>query len=353
MKTLSVCMIVKDEHLVLDRCLSAVIKFAEQIVVVDTGSTDDSVHIARRYTDEVYNYQWNDNFADARNYSFSFATCDYVMWLDADDVVDDQNIERIIELKNNLSADCYMLRYNVGFNGDSVTHSFYRERILKNNGQFKWEGCVHECITPSGKIEYVDIAVSHRKLQVHDSDRNLNIYLNKLKTSKLNQREQYYFARELYYHGRIDECIDNMEKFVSQPAFVENTIDGLLILAECYVSKGDHATALNKLYTTFNYDIPRANTCCKIGDIFLSSNKYNMAIYWFKCATNCPVTDKKGGFVENECYNFYPYIQMCVCYYNMGDNATASMYNELAGKYRPNDSAVISNRKFFDQISKS
>jgi glycosyltransferase involved in cell wall biosynthesis len=90
MFTLSVCMIVKDEEPVLARCLACARRFADEIIVVDTGSVDRTKEIAAGFTDRVYEYAWRDDFAAARNYSYSLANCDYIMWLDADDVVEAQ-----------------------------------------------------------------------------------------------------------------------------------------------------------------------------------------------------------------------------------------------------------------------
>ncbi|MDE7305797.1 MAG: glycosyltransferase family 2 protein, partial [Clostridia bacterium] len=85
--SLSVCLIVKDEQEVLARCLSCAKKFADEIVVVDTGSTDDTVKIAKSFTDKVFFFKWCDDFSAARNFAFEKAGCDLVMWLDADDII--------------------------------------------------------------------------------------------------------------------------------------------------------------------------------------------------------------------------------------------------------------------------
>lgn len=82
--TISVTLICKNEEENLKRLLPT-LTFADEIVVVDTGSCDGTVTVARRYTDNVYFYSWRDNFASARNYAVKKANCDYVMWLDADD----------------------------------------------------------------------------------------------------------------------------------------------------------------------------------------------------------------------------------------------------------------------------
>ena len=88
--SLSVCMIVKNEEAVIGRCLNCVCKFADQIIVVDTGSADNTVEEVKKFTDNVYFFKWCDDFSAARNFSLEKADCEYVMWLDADDVISDE-----------------------------------------------------------------------------------------------------------------------------------------------------------------------------------------------------------------------------------------------------------------------
>ena len=95
--TLSVCLIVKDEERVLGRCLSAAIQFADELIVVDTGSKDRSREIAGEYTDLVFSEPWQNSFAKARNFAASKACCDYVMWLDADDVIYPAEIKKLLK----------------------------------------------------------------------------------------------------------------------------------------------------------------------------------------------------------------------------------------------------------------
>ena len=146
MITISLCMIVKNEEDVLARCLDFAINFADEIIIVDTGSTDRTKEIAALYTDQVYDFEWIDDFAAARNFAFSKATMEYCMWLDADDMV--------------------MMRYHTGFdkNGDP-TFSYNRERLIKNNKGYSWQGAIHEAITPCGNILYTDIAVCNQKTE--------------------------------------------------------------------------------------------------------------------------------------------------------------------------------------------
>lgn len=101
MPTLSLCMIVKDEERVLARCLDSVRKAVDEIIIVDTGSTDQTKAIARKYTEAIYDFDWVDDFSAARNFSFSKATMDYLLWLDADDVITPENLCALLDLKQN------------------------------------------------------------------------------------------------------------------------------------------------------------------------------------------------------------------------------------------------------------
>ena len=105
MVTISVCMIVKNEEKVLAGCLDSLEGLWEELIIVDTGSTDSTKEIARKYTDKVYDFSWTGNFSDARNYSFSLAKGDYIYSADADEVLDEENRKKFLILKNVLTTD--------------------------------------------------------------------------------------------------------------------------------------------------------------------------------------------------------------------------------------------------------
>ena len=86
MISISLCMIVKNEEKLLKRCLDSYRPVCDEIVIVDTGSTDRTKEIAAGYTDLIYDYPWTNDFAAARNFAFSKANCDYIFSADADEV---------------------------------------------------------------------------------------------------------------------------------------------------------------------------------------------------------------------------------------------------------------------------
>ena len=155
MQTISLCMIVKNEGAHLETCLTSVADIVDEIIVVDTGSSDATKEIARRFTDRVLDFVWVDDFSKARNYAFDQATMDYIFWLDADDVLLEPDRAKMKQLKEALtpSTDCVMMKYNTGFdNSGHVTFSFFRERLVRRALKCRWHDPVHEYLAVYGNI---------------------------------------------------------------------------------------------------------------------------------------------------------------------------------------------------------
>ena len=355
--TLSLCMIVKNEEDVIGGCLECVSDIFDEIIVVDTGSEDKTRDIVKKYTKNLYYFKWIEDFAAARNYAFSKATKDYIMWLDADDIILDKDKEKIKELKINMdkSIDMVMMKYNTSFDSDgNVTFSYYRERIFKRSKKFRWIGEIHEVIPLEGNIIYSDAAISHKKLKNNDPKRNLRIFENMIANGKeLDPRQQFYYARELYYNKRYEDAINTFNNFLdSGKGWVENCINACQDLSYCYYAISESKKALNACFRSFEFDEPRAEICCDIGKYFLDREQYNQAIFWYELALTRKINESSGGFILLDCYNFIPYIQLCLCYFRIGDIKKSKEYNDKAASIKPNDTAVIYNNEYFDSIEK-
>lgn len=352
MITISLCMIVKNEEDVLARCLSSVEELVDEMIVVDTGSTDRTKEIAAQYTKNIYDYKWTDNFAAARNFAFSKAAMDFCMWLDADDMILPADQAAFLALKKTLAdtVDVVMMKYNTGFDEQgNVTFSYYRERLIKNHSGLLWQGAVHEAIQPAGEIVYSEAAITHHKLHPSDPDRNLKIYEKQLKAGEiLEPRQQFYFGRELYYHQRYEEAIGIFKKFLAEGGgWVENNIEACRHSAYCHYKLERPEEALKALLQSFAFDRPRAEVCCDIGRHFFDRGKDSLAAYWYEQALACQRDDNRGGFTCPDCYGYIPCIQLCVCYSRMGEITRAIAMNEKAGVFKPDSPAVAYNRHYF------
>ena len=354
MISISLCMIVKNEEKVLARCLESVVGVVDEIIIVDTGSTDGTKEIARKFTDLVYEFEWVDDFSAARNFSFSKARKDYQMWLDADDILTEEDREKLIMLKSQLDnhVDIVTMKYNTHFDEDNnPILTFARERLFKRSKGYKWNDPIHEYIEMNGVVYHAkNIFVTHLK-EAEYSDRNLKIYEKQVEAGKeLSPRSIYYFARELRDHGRNAEAAKYFNIFLDQGlGWVEDNISACFSLIQCYKVSGEHEKIWESAIRTFKYGPPRAEICCELGYYFKRIRNFNNASFWFSLAASLeqPQTD---GFVLNDYWNYIPLIELAVCHYELNDLEKAEIYNEQAKQFKPNSKSVKSNEEFFKKI---
>lgn len=353
MFSLSVCLIAKNEEKILARCLNCVRQFADEIVIVDTGSTDKTKAIASVFTKNVYDFSWVNDFSKARNFSFEKASCDFIMWLDADDVVTNENIKKINELKKiNFPADVYFFKYDIAFDeSGNSTFSYYRERIVRRSMNFKWEGFVHEVIVPRGKIERVEISIEHRKIGLNPPKRNLLIYEEKIKGGvNFSPREQFYYARELFFNNKIKKCVKILKKYLkNENLFLANKIDAHVILAKCFLALNSPQEAKNILIDSMKALAPSAEICCLLGELEAQTN-LESARFWFETALNCKKNYESGAFVEENFYGLIPCLNLCLINYKQGNIEKAKEFHEKSKVFSPKNPSVLYNEEFFKKL---
>lgn len=193
MKTISVCMIVRDEEEVLESCLKRIMRFADELIVVDTGSKDRTKEIARRFTDRVYDHTWTDDFSEARNVSFSYATGDYVMPMDADRIIDENEAEKLIVLKKNLG--CYNTVCGIYDSPDNLGVSVSTYICMKRGDGRFWHGAVHERYPVEGPVLYSTIRIRHmdKKARGERPEVNGRIYGDYARKLSMEELHGYYW----------------------------------------------------------------------------------------------------------------------------------------------------------------
>lgn len=228
MAKLSIAMIMRDEQEVLARCLESIKGIWDQLVIVDTGSVDNSVEIATSFGAEVHHFIWVNDFAAARNFSFSKCNNDYVFWLDCDDIILSSEKEKILALKPNLNKDMYIFKYDYcrDANGKTMTPDLIRERIVKR--VLRWEYKIHECISLQGTMETCDITITHMRTNegfIKDQNRNVSMLEEII---KIDRRARYvgYLAKEYKDIGQWQKALDLYVEFRTLPQWEMS--DGLL-----------------------------------------------------------------------------------------------------------------------------
>jgi glycosyltransferase involved in cell wall biosynthesis len=165
---LSACLIVKNEAMLLSRCLESIRSFVDEIIVVDTGSDDRTVEIARSYGAQVYHFAWVDDFSAARNESLRHAKGDWILYIDADETIDAVNATRIRQVITRKDITAVTVRQCIPQQGGNIATAFYSEycRLFRRHPAIRFEGRIHEQILPaierqSGKVLRTDIVIHH------------------------------------------------------------------------------------------------------------------------------------------------------------------------------------------------
>ena len=352
MNTISLCMIVKNEEQSLPKCLESVKDVVDEIIIIDTGSTDRTKELAKTFTDKIYDFEWINDFGSARNYSFSKATKDFILWLDADDVFTDENREKLLTLKKTLSLeiDAVSMLYHLNLNEDgSPSFSSRRNRLVKRVNNFKWVGFVHEYLEVAGNIIPSDIAVHHQK-ERHSSNRNLLIYEKALESGHpFSPRDKYYYANECNDNQKYEKAIYWYQYFLEEGlGWSEDNIQACGKLSDCFLHLKRYPEAMDICQKSFRYDAPRGEICCRLGFLYLEQNDLVKAISWYKLATVVEIPEK-SPFINRSCYTWLPNLQLCLCYSRLGHQEIARSYNDKAAEFLPNNSQIQYNQEFFKQ----
>ena len=334
---LTLCMIVKDEEEVLERCLSSVAALVEEAVIVDTGSSDGTKKIAKKYG-YVYDLAWEDDFAKARNFSFSKASGDYLLWLDADDVLPPDEAKKFPSLLEEIEKTG---AYRSG------RLEYLRERIVRNCPDAKWRGHVHECIPPFGKILCSDLTVTHLPKQKKYTMRNLHIYEKWATKKPLSPRDLLYYGRELYDHKLYVQAEAVLKKMLSGEGWYVNKIEACKLLAGCRLADGDASGAIRALLESFGYGEPRSAVLCDLGALFKMQKRYKEAVYWYEAALSSKDHSAEGDFEYPDCRGIIPLLELVVCYYHAGEREKALEYHKKSEAVAPDHPSVRFNKNFF------
>lgn len=302
MSSLGASLIVKNESTCIRDCLES-IRGLDEIVIVDTGSEDNTVEICREYTDRIYtDYKWRDNFAEARNVSLLRCTADFILIIDADEVLT-CSIKNIRQSLKHITGQ----RLGMTLKVETAGEIFDSIRIIKRDPRIYWSGAIHNrlmikdipkppmmlCYRSNFKIVSGD-SPAHKL----DPDRTLRILNAQLKIDPDNTRYLFYLGRE--YLNRVikyrdnaflDPAINTLKRFESL-AFSKEwgfmLAEGLFYLGICLLEKGEFYGGIETLAKSIlvlpSYEAP-ARLLSKAMLKFPNGVKYQRgAEFWKKIA---------------------------------------------------------------------
>ncbi|MBQ5787183.1 MAG: glycosyltransferase [Oscillospiraceae bacterium] len=350
--SLSVCLIVKDEERVLGRILSAAVQFADELIVLDTGSSDKSREIAGEYTDLVFEEPWQNSFAGARNFAASKAGCDFVMWLDADDVMRPEEIEKLLALKKRLTpqTDAVFMTYrNDGFLCDLGL----RDRIHRRALACRWEGDIHEAIPLGDGMNLMfcpEITIIHKKEQVNEPNRNMRIFDGVRRAGRLSGAYMLsYYVRELAVRDETERALAAWEQLLQTGPSAHRVQYALVFLTGMLLRQKAYEKCRQLIDTAVEqYGVPlSAFLCYHLGLAAEGLGDFKEADRQYRLATEIPV-DISGGMIAFTGYDDYlPCLKLCALAYDRGETDESEAWNSRAGRAWPEGRAWRINRERF------
>lgn len=233
---LSAVLIVKNEEELVSNALESVKEF-DEIVVVDTGSTDRTVEIAKQYTDKVFFFPWVDDFSAARNYAIEKATGDWIYSIDADQKLLSpiSLVKEEVERAEQGGHKTVLVKTLT-----AGPHAHWREVLFKKDSEVFWKGAYHECISvPSTFQSRIERFRGSSKSKLADPDRGLRILSKQEKTPRV----LFYLGRENYERRQYDEAIKWMFEYLEGGKWTPEIAEAWLVIARSYwfTSKGNMA----------------------------------------------------------------------------------------------------------------
>ncbi len=294
-------MIVRNEQDNLARCLNSVKAIVDEMIIVDTGSKDDTVKIAESFGAKVYSFPWKDDFSEARNYSLKYASSDWILLMDADDELDASSHRQILELTGKDEAEAYFFK-TVSYIGEKPgldTLNNLNLRLVRNGRGYFFSNPIHEQIysnilrlNPSAKIVNLDIKIFHygyleKNIKGQDKrKRNISILEKELKLNPGYGFALFNLGNEYFASGSYLMAIENYEQAYSKFDPLQGYSSKLILkMVNCYMNIGRHDSALRLVEEGLGYYPEFTELEYFRALIFFNQFKYTLAIKHFEKCT--------------------------------------------------------------------
>ncbi|AGB19836.1 glycosyltransferase [Thermoanaerobacterium thermosaccharolyticum] len=362
--TLSLCLITKDEEKNIARCINSVKDIVDEIVVVDTGSKDKTVEIAKSFGEKVkvINAKWEDDFSKARNTAIENATSDWILFLDADEEIKKEDVEKIKPLLYDDTVEAYMFKF-INYSGASVSSGLseihYNFRLFRNNGKLKYVYPIHENLKNIEEdrapiFKNADVTILHYgylseiRIEKNKTQRYIDMISKYLAKHPNDKFQQGNLAVEYYNAGEYNKALKHLliaTKSMNLNSYATPRLFRYLIMT--YIALKEYDTALRVINDAKRYyeDIPDYKYL--EGTIYFNQKRYEKALEIFKeCAL---MGEYKGQFVTMGGTGSYRAKYMIgQCYEKLGKlNDAVKEYMEILKQY-PNYQDVFI--KVFDMF---
>ncbi|MFA5376442.1 MAG: glycosyltransferase [Dehalococcoidia bacterium] len=344
MLKLTVYCIAKNEEMSLPVMLDSVKDIADEIVVCDTGSTDRTIEVAKRYTDKVYSIPWEDSFAKARNLALEKCTGDWILSMDCDEVLTEETAKNLKPVLRKIPDNIHLILVTMRMLKDdgSLHQSFLAERVIRNHVGVRFEGDMHNWVeTAPGydRIGIPELTIDHNrapKSKESRMDRCLqrlqmseNIFLPKIEADPNDRRSIFYLAGTYFDSGMHEKAINWYERHLTISKWNEENYQSSYLLAQAYASVGRPEDARNVLAAHCIDNWRRGEGILMLGELAYIKGDYEEAEFWMKTASLKPMP-VDPFFVEADAYTWRPHHGLWLVYRKTGNTEQAIKHGRIA-----------------------
>ncbi len=335
MATVSVCMIVKNEQKVLQRCLESLKGLYEELIIVDTGSTDNTKNIASAYTNKIYDFVWIDDFSAARNFAFSLCSQQYIYTVDADEVLDETNRNKFLLLKQNILPEIEIVQmYYVNSKNENSVYNFQKElrpKLFKRLREFVWIDPIHERVRLQPIVYDSDIEILHMPEGAH-TNRDLSILTKLAQQGKVFSDTLFkMYARELFKAGTTQQLTKSKPYFLNA---LENNILGEKRQI-CQIILSKIALTENNIHSFFKHCISQktegitSEICYLLGEYFYTQNDIEEGLSWYQYAL------ETLPCMDIHCCGDKALFAIAKCFETLGQKQQSQHYMQMAQNWTP------------------
>lgn len=343
---ISLTMIVKNESIHLADCLENVKDAVDELVIVDTGSTDDTISIAQRYTPHVYSFPWNNDFSAARNFAIEHASGDWILALDADEEIQFQgpkSLHALLDRENDKEAFMLPLLNPVS-ESTGEYNTFYVLRLFRNNGNYQYVGKIHEQVSlpdPQKVGLAEDPILKHKSLPLRlrhqKRTRNLKLLKKASQEDPHNPFLHYYLGVEWLMLGKPAYALPFLQmaytRLPNENLLFRAPALKYLILSFRALGRLDEALSL---CLAASLDYPNFTDIFYLGGLlFEEKEEYAIALKWLEKAIACGNPPALFNHLTGS-ESFLAYYHLGFCYERMGNVTEAREAYETALKLNPN-----------------
>jgi glycosyltransferase involved in cell wall biosynthesis len=356
--TVSLALIVRNEEATLPRLLDSVEGAVDEVVVVDTGSSDRTLRIARRRAQRVTRIAWPEDFSAARQAAFDVATGDWVCWLDADDVVHGAAAIRELATTAEPGVDGFQWPYVVARNaGGGVTCEFWRERLVRNDGTFRWEGRIHETLNPTRPARLDRsraVVVEHLSPPERaeaKSRRNLALLERELAEAgdQPKARILFYLGREHDGLGHEVAALASFERCAEVSTWDEERYMTQLHMADLHRRAGHNDQAVDADLRALAICPHWPNAYFSLAETYYFLGDWHKVIHWIDVGRAMPEPDSLQ-IMDTSAYRSRWLIHYTNALFHVGAVDEARAWTVRALNRLPDDPQHLANLRFFASV---